>query len=145
MLSQKSPIPSSPHSPTHPLPLFGPGVPLYWAYKVCKTKLFIWEWCCSHEAKFILENGKHCLNIHRLYEQISSTCGTHISGAIGKEWCRKSITDTETMAWGMIISLKYVFTHLTEKCIWQCLCVWLLSGSWYSASSSFFFWCDAFS
>jgi hypothetical protein len=29
MLSLKSPIPS-PHSPTHPLPLFGPGVPLYW-------------------------------------------------------------------------------------------------------------------
>jgi hypothetical protein len=30
MLSQKSPIPSPPHFPTHPLPLFGPGVPLYW-------------------------------------------------------------------------------------------------------------------
>jgi hypothetical protein len=29
MLSQKSPIPS-PHSPTHPFPLFGPGIPLYW-------------------------------------------------------------------------------------------------------------------
>ena len=26
MLSQKSP----PHSPTHPFPFFGPGVPLYW-------------------------------------------------------------------------------------------------------------------
>jgi hypothetical protein len=24
------PIPTHPHSPTHPLPLFGPGVPLYW-------------------------------------------------------------------------------------------------------------------
>jgi hypothetical protein len=30
MLYQKSPIPTHPHSPTHPLPLFGPGVPLYW-------------------------------------------------------------------------------------------------------------------
>jgi hypothetical protein len=29
MLSQKSRIPP-PHFPTHPLPLFGPGVPLYW-------------------------------------------------------------------------------------------------------------------
>ena len=29
MLSQKSPIPT-PHSPTHPLPLFGTGIPLYW-------------------------------------------------------------------------------------------------------------------
>jgi hypothetical protein len=29
MLSQKSPI-TPPHSPTHPFPLFGPGVPLYW-------------------------------------------------------------------------------------------------------------------
>jgi hypothetical protein len=29
MLFQKSPIPTT-HSPTHPLPLFGPGVPLYW-------------------------------------------------------------------------------------------------------------------
>jgi hypothetical protein len=29
MLSQKSPIPT-PNSPNHPLPLFGPGVPLYW-------------------------------------------------------------------------------------------------------------------
>jgi hypothetical protein len=25
-------------SPTHPLPLLGPGVFLYWAYKVCNTK-----------------------------------------------------------------------------------------------------------
>jgi hypothetical protein len=30
MLSQKSPIPSPTHSLTHPFPLFGPGVPLYW-------------------------------------------------------------------------------------------------------------------
>jgi hypothetical protein len=30
MLSQKFPTPSSPHSPTHPFPFFGPGVPLYW-------------------------------------------------------------------------------------------------------------------
>ena len=30
MLYQKSPISTHPHSPTHPLPLFGPGVPLYW-------------------------------------------------------------------------------------------------------------------
>jgi quinol-cytochrome oxidoreductase complex cytochrome b subunit len=30
MLYQKSPIPTHSHSPTHPLPLFGPGVPLYW-------------------------------------------------------------------------------------------------------------------
>jgi hypothetical protein len=30
MLSQKSPTPSCPHSPTHPFPFFGPGVPLYW-------------------------------------------------------------------------------------------------------------------
>ena len=30
MLSQKFPIPSPPESPTHPFPLFGPGVPLYW-------------------------------------------------------------------------------------------------------------------
>jgi hypothetical protein len=30
MLYQKSPIPTHPHSPTHPLPLFGPGFPLYW-------------------------------------------------------------------------------------------------------------------
>jgi hypothetical protein len=30
MLYQKSPIPTHPHSPTHPHPLFGPGVPLYW-------------------------------------------------------------------------------------------------------------------
>jgi hypothetical protein len=29
MLSQKSPIPSH-LPPTHPLPLFGPGIPLYW-------------------------------------------------------------------------------------------------------------------
>jgi hypothetical protein len=29
MLSQKSP----PHSPTHPFPFFGPGVPLYWGIK----------------------------------------------------------------------------------------------------------------
>jgi hypothetical protein len=28
MLSQKSPPP--PHSPTHPFPFFGPGIPLYW-------------------------------------------------------------------------------------------------------------------
>jgi hypothetical protein len=27
-----------PCSPTHPLLLLGPGIPLYWAYKVCKTK-----------------------------------------------------------------------------------------------------------
>jgi hypothetical protein len=26
----KSPPYPPPHSPTHPLPLFGPGVPLYW-------------------------------------------------------------------------------------------------------------------
>jgi hypothetical protein len=36
MLYQKSPIPTHPHSPTHPLPLFGPGVPLhfffYWIF-----------------------------------------------------------------------------------------------------------------
>ena len=30
MLYQKSPIATNPNSPTHPLPLFGPGVPLYW-------------------------------------------------------------------------------------------------------------------
>jgi hypothetical protein len=30
MLYQKSPIAIHPHSPTHPLPLFGLGVPLYW-------------------------------------------------------------------------------------------------------------------
>jgi hypothetical protein len=30
MLSQKSPTPSPPNSPTHPFPFFGPGVPLYW-------------------------------------------------------------------------------------------------------------------
>jgi hypothetical protein len=30
MLYQKSPLPTHPHSPTHPLPPFGPGVPLYW-------------------------------------------------------------------------------------------------------------------
>jgi hypothetical protein len=29
MLSQKSPIPSPPHFPTHPFSFFGPGVPLY--------------------------------------------------------------------------------------------------------------------
>jgi hypothetical protein len=27
-----------PYSPTYPLPFLGPGVPLYWAYKVCKNK-----------------------------------------------------------------------------------------------------------
>jgi hypothetical protein len=27
-----------PCSPTNPFPLLGPGIPLYWAYKVCKTK-----------------------------------------------------------------------------------------------------------
>jgi hypothetical protein len=27
-----------PCSSTHPLPLLGPGVPLYWTYKVCNTK-----------------------------------------------------------------------------------------------------------
>jgi hypothetical protein len=26
----KSPPYPSPHSPTHPLPLLGPGIPLYW-------------------------------------------------------------------------------------------------------------------
>jgi hypothetical protein len=31
----KSPPYPPPNSPTHPFPLFGPGVPLYWAYKVC--------------------------------------------------------------------------------------------------------------
>ena len=30
MLYQKSPILAHSHSPTDPLPLFGPGVPLYW-------------------------------------------------------------------------------------------------------------------
>jgi hypothetical protein len=30
MLSQKPPIPSPPHFPTHPFPFFGPGIPLYW-------------------------------------------------------------------------------------------------------------------
>jgi hypothetical protein len=32
MLAQKFPIPptSPPCSPTHPLPLLGPGIPLYW-------------------------------------------------------------------------------------------------------------------
>ena len=30
MLYQKSPIATHSHSPTQPLPLFGPGVPLYW-------------------------------------------------------------------------------------------------------------------
>jgi hypothetical protein len=34
MLYQKSPIPTHPHSPTHSLPLFGPGVPLYWGIKI---------------------------------------------------------------------------------------------------------------
>jgi hypothetical protein len=29
MLYQKSPLSTHPHSPTHPLPPFGPGVPLY--------------------------------------------------------------------------------------------------------------------
>ena len=29
LTAQKSPRPSSPNSPTHPLPLLGPGVPLY--------------------------------------------------------------------------------------------------------------------
>jgi small-conductance mechanosensitive channel len=29
MLSQKSPTRSPAHSPTHPLPLLGPGIPLY--------------------------------------------------------------------------------------------------------------------
>ena len=29
MLSQKPPYPT-PYSPTHPFPLFGPGIPLYW-------------------------------------------------------------------------------------------------------------------
>jgi hypothetical protein len=29
MLSQKSPTPSHTHAPTHPLPLLGPGIPLY--------------------------------------------------------------------------------------------------------------------
>jgi hypothetical protein len=29
MLYQKSPLPTHPHSPTHPLPPFGPGFPLY--------------------------------------------------------------------------------------------------------------------
>ena len=37
MLSPKSPI--TPHSPTHPLPLLGPGgLPCTGAYKVCKNK-----------------------------------------------------------------------------------------------------------
>ena len=38
MLSQKFSIPSPAHSPTHTLPLLGPGVPCTGAYKVCKTK-----------------------------------------------------------------------------------------------------------
>jgi hypothetical protein len=28
--TKSPPYPPTPHSPTHPLPLFGPGVPLYW-------------------------------------------------------------------------------------------------------------------
>jgi hypothetical protein len=34
MLYQKSPIPTHLHSPTHPLPLSGPGVPLYFLIKI---------------------------------------------------------------------------------------------------------------
>jgi hypothetical protein len=37
MLYQKSPIPTHPHTPTHPLPLFGPGVPLYWGDNIFKV------------------------------------------------------------------------------------------------------------
>jgi hypothetical protein len=38
MLYQKSPIPTHPHSPTHPLPLFGPGVPLYWGIQSLRVQ-----------------------------------------------------------------------------------------------------------
>jgi hypothetical protein len=38
MLSQKSPIPSPPNSPTHPLLLFGPGVPLYWGIQSLRVQ-----------------------------------------------------------------------------------------------------------
>ena len=38
MLYQKSPIPTHPHSPTHPLPLFGPGVPLYWSILILRVQ-----------------------------------------------------------------------------------------------------------
>jgi hypothetical protein len=41
MLYQKSPIPTHPHSPTHPLPLFGPGVPLYWGILSLRV-----QWAC---------------------------------------------------------------------------------------------------
>jgi hypothetical protein len=30
MLSQKTPHTVPPNSPTHPFPVFGPGIPLYW-------------------------------------------------------------------------------------------------------------------
>ena len=39
MLSQIVPYTLPPPcSPTHPLPLPGPGIPLYWAYNLRKTK-----------------------------------------------------------------------------------------------------------
>jgi hypothetical protein len=38
MLNQKSPIPTHPHSPTHPLPLFGPGVLLYWGIQSLRVQ-----------------------------------------------------------------------------------------------------------
>jgi hypothetical protein len=31
-------MPTHPHSPTHPLPLFGPGVPLYWGIKSLRVQ-----------------------------------------------------------------------------------------------------------
>jgi hypothetical protein len=44
MLYQKSPIPTHPHSPTHPLPLFGPGVPL--CLSISLASIFLFNYVC---------------------------------------------------------------------------------------------------
>jgi hypothetical protein len=91
MLSQKSPIPP-PHSPTHPLPLLGPGLPQYWGIYSLKDQgaslsndgqlghillhkqLETWALGCTVSS--------YCCSTYRVADPFSSL-GTFSSSSIG--------------------------------------------------------------
>jgi hypothetical protein len=70
MLSQRSPIPT-PQSPTHPLPHFGPGVPLYWGIYSLQVQ---WASLCSDGWDNILLIDLATFGLTEIEKSLFSQC-----------------------------------------------------------------------
>ena len=87
MLAQKPP----PHSPTHPLPLFGPGVPLYWGIKFASPMGLSLQWwptrpsfhtyAARDKSSGVLLSS-YCCSTYRVADPFSSL-GAFSSSSIG--------------------------------------------------------------